>query len=107
MYKLIPFPTTLTRGDAQGAGGLDNLTQVNRVRVLAKLLRITAITKEEKDVLTALANEQIKSIVSNGLVYNSRGAFLGSSLESSRLDTTAKFLEAIALTPTLSQGERE
>ena len=67
MYKLLSFD------------GADSLTQVNRTRVLAKLLRITAIGKDEKDTLTKLANEQIKSIASNGLVYNPRGAFLGSS----------------------------
>lgn len=67
MYKLLSFD------------GADSLTQVNRTRVLAKLLRITAIGKDEKDTLTKLANEQIKAIASNGLVYNPRGAFLGSS----------------------------
>lgn len=97
MYKLLSFPATLTRGDAQGAGGFDSLTQVNRTRVLAKLLRITAITKDEKDSLRKLANEQIKSITSNGLVYNPRGAFLGSSGVGSRLEATTRFLETLSI----------
>jgi hypothetical protein len=95
MYKLLTFDKS------------DSLTQVNRTRVLTKLLRITAITKDEKDGLQKLANEQIKSIVSNGLVYNPRGAFLGSSGVGSRIEATTRFLEILALTPTLSQGERE
>jgi hypothetical protein len=85
MYKLLSFEKT------------DSLTQVNRVRVLAKILRITAIGKDEKDGLQKLANEQIKNIASNGLVYNPRGAFLGSSGAGSRLDATTRFIETLSI----------
>lgn len=85
MYKLLTFDKA------------DSLTQVNRTRVLAKLLRITAITKDEKDGLQKLAAEQIKNITSNGLVYNPRGAFLGSSGVGSRLEATTRFLETLSI----------
>lgn len=85
MYKLLSFDKA------------DSLTQVNRTRVLAKLLRITAITKDERDTLTKLANEQIKNITSNRLVYNPRGAFLGSSGDGSRLDATTRFIETLSI----------
>lgn len=85
MYKLLSFDKA------------DSLTQVNQTRVLAKLLRITAISKDEKTSLTALANEQIKNIASNGLVYNPRGAFLGSSGAGSRLDATTRFIETLSI----------
>ena len=85
MYKLLSFDKA------------DSLTQVNRTRVLAKLLRINAITKDEKDSLTKLANEQIKNIASNSLVYNPRGAFLGSSFAGSRLDATTRFIETLSI----------
>lgn len=88
MYKLLP--TTAT-------GEIDNLAQVNRTRVLAKLLRINAISQQEKDSLTTLANEQIKNIASNGLAYNPRGAFLGGSGAESRLEATTRFLEALSI----------
>lgn len=50
-----------------------------------------------KDGLQKLANEQIKSIASNGLVYNPRGAFLGSSGVGSRLEATTRFLETLSI----------
>lgn len=85
MYKLLSFEKS------------DNLTQVNRTRVIAKLLQINAITKEEKDTLTKLANEQLKSIASNGLAYSPRGAFLGSSGAGSRLDATTRLIETLSI----------
>jgi len=85
MYKLLSFEK------------MDTLIQVNRSRVLAKLLRINAITKEEKSGLKKLADEQIKNIASNGLVYNPRGAFLGSSGAGSRLDATTRFIEILSI----------
>lgn len=85
MYKLLSFDR------------MDSLAQTNRVRVLAKLLRINAITGAERDALSKFAAEQIDSIVSNGLVYNSRGAFLGSSGAGSRLTVTARFLETLSI----------
>lgn len=95
MYKLLTFEKA------------DTLTQVNRTRVLAKLLRITALTKEEKDALTKLANEEIKNIASNGLVYNPRGAFLGSSLAGSRLDATTRFIETLSIMGPATMKEYE
>ncbi len=95
MYKLLSFD------------GADSLTQVNRTRVLAKLLRINAIGKDEKDTLTKLANEQIKAITSNGLVYNSRGAFLGSSGVGSRLTATTRFLETLSIMGPATMKEYE
>lgn len=65
--------------------------------MIAKLLRIAAITKDEKDSLQKLANEQIKNIASNGLVYNPRGALLGSAGVGSRLEATTRFLETLAI----------
>ena len=95
MYKLLSFDKP------------DNLTQVNRVRVVAKLLRINSITKEEKSSLTAFANEQIKSIASNGLVYNPRGAFLGSAGEGTRLSATTRFLETLSIMGPATMKEYE
>lgn len=85
MYKLLSFDKA------------DSLTQVNRTRVLVKLLRINAISKGEKDSLQKLINEQVKSIASNGLVYNPRGAFLGSSGIGSRLTATTRFIETLSI----------
>ena len=95
MYKLLSFDKA------------DSLTQVNRVRVLAKILRITAIGKDEKDGLQKLANEQIKNITSNGLVYNPRGAFLGSSGAGSRLDATTRFIETLSIMGPTTMKEYE
>lgn len=85
MYKLLSFEKTV------------NITTVNRIRVIAKLLRINAITKEEKEFLQKTADEQIKAMASNNLVFNPRGAFLGNSDVASRLETTARFIEALSL----------
>ena len=95
MYKLLSFEKA------------DSLTQVNRVRVLAKLLRMNAITKDERESLTKLASEQLKSIISNGLVYNPRGAFLGSSGAGSRLDATTRFIETLSIMGPTTMKEYE
>ena len=75
--------------------------------MLAKILRITAIGKDEKDGLQKLANEQIKNITSNGLVYNPRGAFLGSSGAGSRLDATTRFIETLSIMGPTTMKEYE
>lgn len=93
MYKLLSFDK------------IDSLSQVNRTRVLAKLLRVTAITKDERDVLAKSANEQIKSIVSDGLIYNPRGAFLGSSGVGTRLTATTRFIETLSIMGPTTLGE--
>lgn len=95
MYKLI---TPLRKGEERSEGGLeDNLAQVNRARVLVKLLRINALTKGEKDSLQKSAEDLVKSIVSDRLAYSPRGAFLGGSGAGSRLEATARFVEALSI----------
>ncbi len=85
MYKLLSFKAP------------DNLATVNQSRVLAKLMRINAITKAEKDGLKKTLNDQVKYLASNALVYNPRGAFLGSVGAGSRIEVTTRFIETLAL----------
>lgn len=85
MYKLLTFKDG------------DNLSMVNQSRVLAKLMRINAITKTEKDTLKKILDDQVKYLASNALVYNPRGAFLSSIGEGSRTDATTRFIETLAL----------
>lgn len=85
MYKLLVFKD------------IDSFTRINKIRVEAKLMRINALSADEKSSLQKIALGQVQELVSNTLVYNPRGAFLGGSLEGSRLEATTRFLEVLSI----------
>ena len=85
MYKLINF------------NNINNSIQIEKVKVIAKLINLKQITKQEKIDLEKEAKKIIDNIISEELVFNPKWAYLGKNDIYSRLKNTTSLLEAISI----------
>ena len=69
---------------------------LEKVKVIAKLINLKEITKVEKKLLLKQAEKIINKIISEELVFNPKWAFLGKTKYYSRFRNTVSVLEAVS-----------
>jgi hypothetical protein len=84
MYKLLDFKNN------------SNSLKLEKVKAIAKLINLNSITSREKNILNIEANQIITKIISEELVFNPKGSYLGKSSYYSRLRNTVSLLDAIS-----------
>ena len=84
MYKLLDFSK------------INNSLNLEKVKVIAKLINLEEISKIEKKLLEKQAKKIIDKIISEELVFNPKWAFLGKTRYYSRFRNTVSVLEAIS-----------
>ncbi|MEA3387602.1 MAG: hypothetical protein U9Q66_04445 [Patescibacteria group bacterium] len=73
-----------------------NSLQLEKVKVIAKLLKIKQITATEKLALEKEAKAIVDKIIGEELVFNPKGAYLGQSSYYSRFRNTVSLLDAVS-----------
>lgn len=84
MRKLISLPQE------------DNSTLSIKTLVIAKLIKLTALSQSEKDDLKKQAIENVNKVINEQLVYNPKWAFIWKSDSYSRIQNTSRFIQAVS-----------
>lgn len=85
MYKLLDFTTN------------NNSLNLEKVKVIAKLIKIKSISSWEIKLLEKESKNIIDKIISEELVFNPKGSYLGKSSYYSRFRNTVSLLEAVSI----------
>lgn len=74
----------------------NNSTELEKAKVIGKLLKVEQITNEEKEILEKQAKDIVDKILNEELVFNPKWAYLWQSSYYSRFRNTVSLLDAVS-----------
>ncbi|MDD2515797.1 MAG: MG2 domain-containing protein, partial [Candidatus Gracilibacteria bacterium] len=84
----------------------DVSSQVKKLDVISKLLKVSSLTESDKKYLNESAKNITDYIMNNEIVYNPKGAFVGKDFAQERLENTVGFLSAVSSLGTLKETDQ-
>ncbi len=85
MWKLLEIDKTYS-----------NTVKLEKVKLISQLLKVQEINKDERSELEKEAKQIVDKIISEELVFNPRGAFIGKTSYYSAFRNTVSLLEAVS-----------